>query len=255
MVFLVRRKRPNGQPLLWCSHICSCTAGDGLPVRGKHSKLSNLQCIKLTLILGYMDPRYDSSLCSARLIWLEYPQIAPLKYRHIGAAVGLFGEWLFSFVTVIAGGIGLETSGWKIWIWPLIFNVLGFVFVYFMCPDVSALPSKPKKAILLTQYQIADRENSGRNWRSIWHGLQITTHFRREVISASNWEYGLSHQMRCLWKERRACTCDVAFTMLSKTRYSNIRCTRTNILVRCGDVYVGDCIRDPPPWLFQPPFG
>ncbi|XHG09495.1 hypothetical protein AWENTII_012550 [Aspergillus wentii] len=67
--------------------------------------------------------------------WLYGPEIAPLKYRHIGAAAGLFGMWLFTFLTVFAGGIGIQTAGWKIWIWPLIFNVLGFLFVYFMCPD------------------------------------------------------------------------------------------------------------------------
>lgn len=50
-------------------------------------------------------------------------QIAPLKYRHVGAAAGLFGEWLFTFVTVFAGGIGIQTVGWKIWIWPLVFNI------------------------------------------------------------------------------------------------------------------------------------
>ncbi|KAJ5825167.1 hypothetical protein N7474_002305 [Penicillium riverlandense] len=67
--------------------------------------------------------------------WLYGPEIAPLKYRHIGAASGLFGLWLFTFVTVFAGGIGIQMAGWKIWIWPLTFNVLGVLFVFFMCPD------------------------------------------------------------------------------------------------------------------------
>lgn len=46
----------------------------------------------------------------------EGMQIAPLKYRHVGGAAGAFGEWLFSFITVFAGGIALENIGWKIWI-------------------------------------------------------------------------------------------------------------------------------------------
>ncbi|KAJ5365537.1 hypothetical protein N7517_008423 [Penicillium concentricum] len=89
--------------------------------------------------------------------WLYGPEIAPLKYRHIGAAVGLFGEWLFSFVTVIAGGIGLETSGWKIWIWPLVFNVLGFVFVYFMCPDPTGRTLEEIDALFIKDIHLADR--------------------------------------------------------------------------------------------------
>ncbi|OQE41962.1 hypothetical protein PENCOP_c004G00192 [Penicillium coprophilum] len=89
--------------------------------------------------------------------WLYGPEIAPLKYRHIGAAVGLFGEWLFSFVTVIAGGIGLETSGWTIWIWPLVFNVLGFVFIYFMCPDPTGRTLEEIDALFIKEINLADR--------------------------------------------------------------------------------------------------
>ncbi|RFU26082.1 hypothetical protein B7463_g10251, partial [Scytalidium lignicola] len=69
--------------------------------------------------------------------WLYGPEIAPLKYRHVGAAAGLFGEWLFTFITVFAGGIGITNVGWKIWIWPLIFNAIGVAFVYFMCPETT----------------------------------------------------------------------------------------------------------------------
>ncbi|KAF9890112.1 hypothetical protein FE257_006273 [Aspergillus nanangensis] len=67
--------------------------------------------------------------------WLYGPEIAPLKYRHIGAAAGLLGVWLFTFTTVFAGGIALQTVGPVIWVWPLCFNFIGIVFVYFMCPD------------------------------------------------------------------------------------------------------------------------
>jgi uncharacterized membrane protein (DUF106 family) len=52
--------------------------------------------------------------------------------------------WLFTFLTVFAGGIAFETVGPKIWIWPLIFNAIAFLFVYFMCPDVSCLNSLDK---------------------------------------------------------------------------------------------------------------
>jgi hypothetical protein len=56
--------------------------------------------------------------------------------RHLGGAAGAFGEWLFSFITVFAGGIALGTVGWKIWIWMLLSCAVAIPFVYFMCPEV-----------------------------------------------------------------------------------------------------------------------
>ncbi|KAF2097821.1 putative sugar transporter STL1 [Rhizodiscina lignyota] len=69
--------------------------------------------------------------------WLYGPEIAPLKYRHIGGAAGSFGEWLFSFLTVFAGGIAVERVGWKIWIWQVVACAGIIPFVYFMCPETS----------------------------------------------------------------------------------------------------------------------
>ncbi|KAF2649611.1 general substrate transporter [Lophiostoma macrostomum CBS 122681] len=69
--------------------------------------------------------------------WLYGPEIAPLKHRHVGGAAGAFGEWLFSFITVFAGGIALENVGWKIWIWMLLFNWIAMPFVWLMCPETS----------------------------------------------------------------------------------------------------------------------
>ncbi|KAH7371117.1 general substrate transporter [Pyrenochaeta sp. MPI-SDFR-AT-0127] len=69
--------------------------------------------------------------------WLYGPEIAPLKLRHAGAAAGAFGEWLFSFITVFAGGIALQNVGWKIWIWMALSCAVAVVFVYFMCPETS----------------------------------------------------------------------------------------------------------------------
>jgi hypothetical protein len=31
--------------------------------------------------------------------WLYSPEITPLEYRHIGSAVGVFSEWLWTFVS------------------------------------------------------------------------------------------------------------------------------------------------------------
>ncbi|KAH6682828.1 general substrate transporter [Halenospora varia] len=69
--------------------------------------------------------------------WLYGPEIAPLKLRHAGAAAGAFGEWLFSFITVFAGGIALRNVGWKIWLWMALSCAAAVPFVYFMCPETS----------------------------------------------------------------------------------------------------------------------
>ncbi|RFU34871.1 hypothetical protein B7463_g1442, partial [Scytalidium lignicola] len=67
--------------------------------------------------------------------WLYGPEIAPLKYRHLGGAAGAFGQWLFTFITVFGGGIGITASGWKIWLMPVICSAFTVGFVYFMCPE------------------------------------------------------------------------------------------------------------------------
>ncbi|OAL03659.1 general substrate transporter [Phaeosphaeriaceae sp. SRC1lsM3a] len=69
--------------------------------------------------------------------WLYGPEIAPLKLRHTGAAAGAFGEWLFSFITVFAGGIALQNIGWKIWLWMALSCAAAIPFVWFMCPETT----------------------------------------------------------------------------------------------------------------------
>ncbi|KAJ5685521.1 Major facilitator superfamily domain general substrate transporter [Penicillium majusculum] len=63
--------------------------------------------------------------------------IAPLRFRHIGGAASAFGEWLFCFITVFAGGIGLEKVGWKLWLWCLLSCAVAVPFVYFLCPETT----------------------------------------------------------------------------------------------------------------------
>ncbi|KAL7904433.1 putative sugar transporter STL1 [Trichoderma velutinum] len=67
--------------------------------------------------------------------WLYGPEIAPLRYRHISGAAGSLGEWLFSFITVFAGGIGVDRTVWKIWVWQIIACFGVIPFVYYMCPE------------------------------------------------------------------------------------------------------------------------
>lgn len=42
-------------------------------------------------------------------VWLYCSEIAPLEYRHIGAAATAFGEWLMTFITVFAGRKGIHS--------------------------------------------------------------------------------------------------------------------------------------------------
>ncbi|KAL2834564.1 general substrate transporter [Aspergillus pseudoustus] len=71
------------------------------------------------------------------VVWLYGPEIAPLRYRHVGGAAAAFGEWLFCFITVFAGGIGLQNVGWKMWLWCLLSCALAVPFVYFLCPETT----------------------------------------------------------------------------------------------------------------------
>lgn len=55
----------------------------------------------------------------------------------MGGAAAAFGEWLFCFITVFAGGIGLQNVGWKMWLWCLLSCALAVPFVYFLCPETT----------------------------------------------------------------------------------------------------------------------
>lgn len=91
------------------------------------------------------------------MVW----QIAPLKYRHVGGAAGAFGEWLFSFITVFAGGIALENIGWKIWIWMVLSCWVAMPFVWFMCPETTG-KSLEEIDLLFAKERIRDAILEGR---------------------------------------------------------------------------------------------
>ncbi|RFU29565.1 hypothetical protein B7463_g6781, partial [Scytalidium lignicola] len=69
--------------------------------------------------------------------WLYGPEIAPLRYRHLGGAFGTMGFSSFTFVTVFAGGIAITRVGPMIWIWQAISCALAVVFVWYNCPETS----------------------------------------------------------------------------------------------------------------------
>ncbi|KAJ5892650.1 hypothetical protein N7504_009341 [Penicillium tannophilum] len=104
--------------------------------------------------------------------WLYGPEIAPLRYRHIGSAAGILGVFLFTFITVFAGGIGLETVGARIWIWPLVFNVVAFVFVYFMCPDPTNKTLEEVDALFTQDEKVLNRLNHAHRGEDEKPGMQ-----------------------------------------------------------------------------------
>ncbi|CAK3991548.1 MFS general substrate transporter [Lecanosticta acicola] len=69
--------------------------------------------------------------------WLYGPEIAPLRYRHLGGAAGIVGEWSMTFATVFGGGIAVQSVGWPIWFWQLTSCVVAVIFVYFWCPETA----------------------------------------------------------------------------------------------------------------------
>lgn len=69
--------------------------------------------------------------------FLYSSEIAPLEYRHIGAAFFSSGEWLMVFITVFASPIGLENCGWSFWFFILAGNLVAVVFVWLLCPETA----------------------------------------------------------------------------------------------------------------------
>lgn len=71
--------------------------------------------------------------------WMYGPEIAPVRYRHIAGGLASCGEWLSTWITVFAGGVGIDTVGPKIFIWPLLSSFLAAAYVYFLCPETTGL--------------------------------------------------------------------------------------------------------------------
>ncbi|CAG8126425.1 unnamed protein product [Penicillium salamii] len=68
--------------------------------------------------------------------WLYAPEITPLNLRHVGAAVGCFSEWLWTFVIAQMTPPAIANTGWKIYILFCIMTALSIPFVYFFMPEV-----------------------------------------------------------------------------------------------------------------------
>jgi MFS family permease len=88
--------------------------------------------------------------------WIYAPEITPLQLRHVGSAVGVFSEWLCTFVSlhltrelnvvltvskviVQMTPTAVKHTGWKIYLLFVILTALSIPFVYFFLPEVIKL--------------------------------------------------------------------------------------------------------------------
>ncbi|CRL29841.1 Sugar/inositol transporter [Penicillium camemberti] len=69
--------------------------------------------------------------------WLYAPEITPLNIRHVGAAVGCFSEWLWTFVIAQMTPPAIANTGWKIYLLFCFMTALSIPFVYFFMPETS----------------------------------------------------------------------------------------------------------------------
>ncbi|OAG06873.1 MFS transporter [Paraphaeosphaeria sporulosa] len=102
-------------------------------------------------------------------VWLYCAEIAPLEYRHIGGAATAFGEWLMTFITVFAGPIGFDKTGWYFWLWVVSGNVIAVLFVFLLCPETGG------KTLEQVDYLFVDKGFAGlrRNFDVDVHGLDL----------------------------------------------------------------------------------
>ncbi|KAL7622422.1 hypothetical protein AAE478_007927 [Parahypoxylon ruwenzoriense] len=56
--------------------------------------------------------------------WVLGPELVPVRYRHVGAALNVLSNWTFVFVTVKIGPIGLANLGWRFYIIFIIFTAI-----------------------------------------------------------------------------------------------------------------------------------
>ena len=98
------------------------------------TKSSNLLAIVSIFMFEFC---FGASWCS--LPWVYVPEIAPLQYRHIGASMGVFGQWFITFIVVKFGPLGITNIGWRFYLLFCVFNVVAAVFVYFFVKETKGL--------------------------------------------------------------------------------------------------------------------
>lgn len=113
---------------------------------------SNIQWASVAIIFIFL---FTFGYAWQGCVWLYCSEIAPLEYRHIGAAATAFGEWLMTFITVFAGPIGFDNVGWPFWFWVISGNIVAVIFVFLLCPETGG------KTLEQVDYLFIDRGLAG----------------------------------------------------------------------------------------------
>ncbi|KAL4910550.1 hypothetical protein BDW74DRAFT_164443 [Aspergillus multicolor] len=71
------------------------------------------------------------------LPWIYGSELMPLNMRHINGAIGAGSEFLFQFTVLEMAPSAIASTGWRIYIFFAVFNVLTFFFVYAFCPETA----------------------------------------------------------------------------------------------------------------------
>ncbi|KAJ9604383.1 hypothetical protein H2200_011217 [Cladophialophora chaetospira] len=120
--------------MLWGAIFCSlfmCLFTIGLGVDNDSSN-------KLAVVSIFLfEFSFGASWCDAP--WIYVPEIAPLHVRHIGTSMGVFTQWIITFIVVKFGPMGIQASGWKFYLLFCVFNVLAIPFVYFFVKETKGL--------------------------------------------------------------------------------------------------------------------
>ncbi|KAI0876976.1 MFS general substrate transporter [Hypoxylon argillaceum] len=64
--------------------------------------------------------------CWLSVAWVLGPELVPVRYCHVGGALDALSNWMFVFVTVKIGPIGLANIGWRLYIIFIVFTIPQF---------------------------------------------------------------------------------------------------------------------------------
>ncbi|GME50698.1 general substrate transporter [Neofusicoccum parvum] len=69
--------------------------------------------------------------------WLYAAEITPLHLRHVGSAVGVFSEWLWTFVIAQMAPTAIANTGWRIYLLFCVMLFLSIPFSFFLLPETN----------------------------------------------------------------------------------------------------------------------